>query len=214
MSEVPQTRWELGAEQNSGAGGYGAHFTELIESGADIEGEARLADTLVGRGARVLDAGAGIGRIGGALRARGHQVVAVEKDRDLIALAARFYPDLPMVEADILALSPELLTLAGHESEFDLIVLVGNVIVLAAPETEQRLMATLRDLLAPDGRILVGFHPVRAHGNARDYPVDEFAADAAAAGLTVLHRFGTYELHAAAEDYCVAVLIRRDGPGA
>jgi len=201
MSEVPLTRWELGEN-----GGYGARFSELIETGADIEGEARLADTLVGRGARILDAGAGIGRIGGALQARGHQVVAVEKDRDLIALAARFYPDLPMVEADILALSPELLDLAGHEADFDLIVLVGNVIVLAAPDTEQRLLATLRGLLAPGGRILVGFHPVRTHGNARDYPVDEFTADAAAAGLTVQHRFGTYELAPPADDYCVAVL--------
>lgn len=203
MSDVPLTRWELGEN-----GGYGAHFSELIESGADVEGEARLADTLVGRGAKVLDAGAGIGRIGGALQARGHQVIAVEKDRELIALAARFYPDLPMVEADILALSPELLELSGHESGFDLIVLVGNVIVLAAPDTEQRLLATLRGLLAPGGRILVGFHPVRMHGNARDYPVDEFIADAEAAGLTVQHRFGTYELAPPADDYCVAVLAR------
>lgn len=209
MSDVPLTRWELGEN-----GGYGAHFSELIETGADIEGEARLADTLVGRGARILDAGAGIGRIGGALQARGHQVVAAEKDRELIALAARYYPDLPMVEADILALSPELLELAGHESSFDLVVLVGNVIVLAAPDTEQRLLATLRDLLAPDGRILVGFHPVRTHGNARDYPVDEFTADAEAAGLSVQHRFGTYELAPPADDYCVAVLTRADGPTA
>src|SRR5205085_1265451 len=148
MTEVPKTRWELGAEQNSGSGGYGAHFSELIESGADIEGEARLADALLGRNARVLDAGAGIGRIGGALQARGHDVLAVEKDRELIALAARFYPDLPMVGSDILALSRDLLDEAGHSADFDLIVLVGNVIVLAAPETEQRMLATLRDLLA------------------------------------------------------------------
>ncbi len=208
MSDIPLTRWELSTEQNSGAGGYGAHFSELIESGADIEGEARLADALVSRGARILDAGAGIGRIGGALQARGHQVIAVEKDRDLIALAARFYPDLPMVEADILAVSPELLDLAGHSADFDLVVLVGNVIVLAAPDTEQRLLATLRDLLAPGGRILVGFHPIRMHGNARDYPVEEFTADVEAAGLKVQYRFGTYELAPPADDYCVAVLTR------
>jgi SAM-dependent methyltransferase len=204
MTEVPPTRWELGEN-----GGYGVHFSELIETGVDVEGEARLADTLVARGSRILDAGAGIGRIGGALMARGHDVVAVEKDPDLIERAARFYPTLPMVQSDILALSPELLEAAGQESQFDLIVLVGNVIVLLAPDTEQRALATLRALLADGGRILVGFHPVRTHGNARDYPVDEFVADVEAAGLTVQHRFGTYELAPPAEDYCVAVLTAR-----
>lgn len=202
-SEIPPTRWELGEPS-----GYGVEFSRLIENGADVEGEARLADTLVARGSRILDAGAGLGRIGGALLARGHDVVAVEKDPDLIERAARYFPNLPMVESDILALSPESLAAAGHRAEFDLIVLVGNVIVLAAPETEQRLLTVLRDLLAEGGRILVGFHPVRTHGNARDYPVEEFVADVEAAGLKVQHRFGTYELHPPAEDYLVAVLSR------
>lgn len=193
-AEIPPTRWELGEN-----GGYGVHFSELIETGVDVEGEARLADALVSRNARILDAGAGIGRIGGALLARGHDVVAVEKDPDLIARAARFYPDLQMIESDILALSGDL-------GKFDLIVLVGNVVVLLAPGTEQRALATLRGLLADGGRILVGFHPVRTHGNARDYPVEEFVADVEAAGLTVQHRFGTYELAPPADDYCVAVL--------
>ncbi|MGN6723393.1 MAG: hypothetical protein ACTHJM_12355, partial [Marmoricola sp.] len=84
----------------------------------------------------------------------------------------------------------------------------GNVIVLLAPDTEQRLLAGLRDLLAPGGRILVGFHPTNGHGSARPYPFDEFAADAVAVDLTVQHRFGTYELDPPAEDYVVAVLAR------
>ena len=204
MSEdLPKTRWELG-----GAGGYGAHFSQLIESGADVEGEARLADVLVTREARILDAGAGIGRIGGALQARGHDVLAVEKDPDLVRLAARFYPDLPMLESDILGLSRAMLADAGQSADFDLVVLVGNVIVLAAPDTEVRMLETLKGLLAEGGRILVGFHPVRVHGNARDYSFEEFTAHVEAAGLRVQHRFGTYELHPPAEDYVVAVLAR------
>jgi len=201
-SEIPPTRWELG-----GAGGYGEHFSGLIESGADVEGEARLADSLVSRGSRILDAGAGVGRIGGALLARGHDVVAVEKDPDLIDRAARYFPDLPMVASDILALSPESLAAAGHGTEFDLVVLVGNVIILGAPDTETRMLATLRDLLAPEGRILVGFHPKDSPASsARLYPFEDFAADVEAAGLTIQHRFGTYELHPPADDYVVAVL--------
>lgn len=199
--ELPPTRWELGE-----TGGFAAHFTELIEAGADVEGEARLADALLKRGAKVLDAGAGFGRIGAALQARGHQVVAAEKDADLVAMAAEHYPDLPVVATDILALTPDLLAEAGHPTEFDLIVLVGNVIVLLAPDTERRALATLAVLLAEGGRILVGFHPIHTHGNARDYPVDEFEADAAAVGLKVQHRFGSYELAPPGDDYCVAVL--------
>lgn len=201
--ELPPTRWELGE-----TGGFAAHFTELLEAGADVEGEARLADALLKRGARVLDAGAGFGRIGAALQARGHQVVAAEKDAHLVAMAAAHYPDLPMVATDILALTPDLLAEAGHPTEFDLIVLVGNVIVLLAPDTERRALATLAALLAEGGRILVGFHPIHTHGNARDYPVDEFEADAASVGLKLQHRFGSYELAPPGDDYCVAVLTR------
>jgi SAM-dependent methyltransferase len=204
MTDLPLTRWELGE-----TGGFAAHFTELIESGADIYGEARLADAILPRGARVLDAGAGFGRIGAALQARGHQVVAAEKDPGLVSMAAERSPDLPVVHTDILALTPELLAAAGHPTTYDLIVLVGNVIVLLAPDTEEQALATLRDLLADGGRILVGFHIVATHGGARDYPFEDFAADVDAAGLTVQHRFGTYELAPPAEDYVVAILARK-----
>ncbi|MCW2785447.1 MAG: ribosomal methyltransferase KsgA/Dim1 family protein, partial [Marmoricola sp.] len=147
--DLPRTRWELGETS-----GYAARFAALIESGQDVEGEARVADVLVGRHARILDAGAGMGRIGAALQARGHDVVAAEKDPELVAESRRRYPDLPVVESDLLALASTDLG-----APFDLVVLVGNVIVLLAPDTEQRLLGVLRDLLAPGGRILVGFHP-------------------------------------------------------
>jgi SAM-dependent methyltransferase len=200
---LPPTRWELGEN-----GGFAAHFTELIESGADIEGEARLADALLPRGATVLDAGAGFGRIGAALQARGHRVVAVETDPDLVAMAADLHPDLPVVRTDILALTPDLLASAGHPTTFDLVVLVGNVIVLLAPDTERRALSALAALLADGGRILVGFHPTRTHANARDYPVAEFVDDAEAVGLRVQHQFGSYDLAPASGEYCVAVLAR------
>jgi SAM-dependent methyltransferase len=192
--DLPPTRWELGDR-----GTYAERFARLIDDGADIEGEARLADTLVGRGSRILDAGAGIGRIGAALQARGHDVTAAEKDPVLVAESRRLYPGLPVIETDLLALDPGL-------GPFDLVVLVGNVIVLLAPDTERRLLSGLRDLLADGGRILVGFHPYGGHGSARDYSFDEFAADVAAAGLAVQHRFGTYELGPASDEYVVAVL--------
>jgi SAM-dependent methyltransferase len=204
MDEIPQTRWEL-----ADTDGYAERFARLIDDGVDVVGEARLADVLVGRGARILDAGAGMGRIGAELQRRGHTVVAAEKDPALVAAAAERYPDLPMVQTDLLALTPALLEERGG-ADFDLVVLVGNVIVLAAPDTEVRMLSTLRDLLAPTGRILVGFHPVDSPASsARPYPVEEFIEDAETAGLTVQHRYGTYELGPPSDEYVVAVLARR-----
>ncbi len=194
--EIPPTRWELGETS-----GYADRFAALIAEGKDVGGEARLADVLVPRGARILDAGSGMGRIGAALQARGHDVLAVEKDPALVSQSRRRYPGLPVVESDLLALTPGVV-----EPGFDLIVLVGNVIVLLAPDTERRLLAGLRALLTDGGRILVGFHPIHGHGSARDYPYDEFAADVAASGLVVQHRFGTYELGDPGDGYVVAIL--------
>jgi len=203
MSEkMPTTRWE-----SADTAGYAEHFAQLIADGADVVGEARLADALVSRGATILDAGAGMGRIGAELMARGHTVVAAEKDPALVAAAIKRYPELSVVETDLLDLSGALLSDAGLPDSFDLIVLVGNVIILAAPDTESRMLTTLRDLLAPGGRILVGFHPKDSPASsARAYAFEEFAADVATAGLKVQHRFGTYELAPPADDYVVAVL--------
>lgn len=203
MDDIPTTRWEL-----ADTDGYAERFAKLIADGVDVVGEARLADVLVRRGARILDAGAGTGRIGGELQRRGHTVVAAEKDPTLVVAAAERYPDLPVLQTDILALTPALLEAHGG-ADFDLVVLVGNVVVLAAPDTEVRMLRTLGGLLAPAGRILVGFHPVDSPASsARPYPVEEFVADVEAAGLHVQHRFGSYELDPPNDEYCVAVLTR------
>jgi 2-polyprenyl-3-methyl-5-hydroxy-6-metoxy-1,4-benzoquinol methylase len=205
-NDLPQTRWESEADPTQ----YADHFAQMIDDGIDVVGEARLADALVSRGATILDAGAGMGRIGGELQARGHTVVAAEKDPVLVSAASRRYPDLSVVETDLLALDSELLQAGGLPDSFDLIVLVGNVIILAAPDTESRMLATLGKLLAPEGRILVGFHPKDSPASsARVYPFEDFAAHVAAAGLTVQHRFSTYELAPPAEDYVVALLTAR-----
>ncbi|MEI2820621.1 MAG: hypothetical protein V9E81_10605 [Marmoricola sp.] len=60
------TRWEDVPNR-----GYGPKFGELIREGADVDGEARLADALITRHSTVLDAGSGMGRVAAALVARG-----------------------------------------------------------------------------------------------------------------------------------------------
>ena len=200
---APSTRWARGGEDNHG---YGETFGRLVADGVDVDGEARLADVLCPRGARVLDAGAGMGRVGAALAARGHHVLAVEPDPALAAQARRTFPDLPLLELDLLDLDAAALRAAGAPNAFDLVVAVGNVMIFLAEGTEVAALAQVAGLLAPGGRVLLGFHPADGPTTSRDYPPETFVADAGAAGLRVDARFGSYELHPPAEGYAVWVL--------
>ncbi len=209
---MAETRWEQARaeERAAGQGGYGAHFARLIAEGADIEGEARLADVLVQRGGWILDAGSGMGRVGGALAARGHRVVGVDFDPEILDQSRRTFPDLPLVDSRLDELTSEKLTTAGHPAAYDLIVCVGNVMILLAPDTERTVLATLAGLLAPDGRMLVGFALTGAPaGASREYPADEFVTDAAAAGLAVESRFATYDLRPFTDQSTYAVHVLR-----
>ncbi|PVG84634.1 class I SAM-dependent methyltransferase [Nocardioides gansuensis] len=198
---TPPTRWELAGEGNRG---YGEHFAALVAQGADVDGEARLADALVPRGARILDVGSGMGRIAASLRRRGHEVVATEPDLELRAQSGRTYPDLEVLPHEALALDP------GEVGRFDLVVVVGNVMIYLGEGTERTVLARLRELLAPGGRILAGFHLTAVKNGSRSYPAEEFVADCAAAGLRVEHRFGSYELHQPNDEYAVWVLSAAD----
>lgn len=209
--QTPPTRWEQSAP---GEHDYARRFRALKDQGVDIVGEARLADALVPRGARILDAGSGMGRIGAALHDAGHIVWAVEKDPDLVRQSRELYPDLPVLESDLLALSPALLESAGAPAAYDLVVLVGNVLVLGAEDAEVRMLRTLGALLAPGGRILVGFHLQGGPARRRHYTPEEFEDDVTAAGLQLQHRFGGYDLAPPGSDYLVAVLTSpAGGPG-
>jgi SAM-dependent methyltransferase len=204
MTDVPQNRWERVAAEMT----YAQVFEDLIAKGEDIDGEARLADVLAPRNARILDAGAGVGRVAAALARRGHDVTAVEKDPDLVARSRRLFPDVPMVAADILELSPTMLEGHDRPSSYDVIVVVGNVMIYLAEDTETRALTILRDLLAPGGRVLVGFNPVKGPRFSRDYPVVDFRTHVAAAGLAVQREFGGYDLIPPHDGYLVSVLHR------
>jgi SAM-dependent methyltransferase len=203
--DLPVTRWELAGEGNQG---YAAKFTELIESGQDIDGEARLADVLVERAATILDAGSGLGRVGAALMRRGHTVIGVEKDRYLVSRCHELFPDLRVIESDILGIDHALLASHGAPTSYDLVVLVGNVLVLGAEGEEVRMLRTLGSLLADDGRILAGFHLVGGPVSGREYTWPEFESEVAEAGLRVQHHFGGYDLRPPDDQYVVAVLTR------
>ena len=203
MTDAPPSRWELGGERNSG---YGRRFAELVESGADVDGEARLADALVPRQARILDAGSGMGRVAAYLHGRGHRVVAAEPDPVLVAQSHRTYPDVAVLPHGILGLTPEVLAASGGPTEFDLVVCVGNVITFVAEGTEVAVLRRLGALLAPGGRLLVGFHLQDGPHTARKVTPEQFATEVAAAGLRVDHRFGGYDLRPVDDLYAVWIL--------
>jgi SAM-dependent methyltransferase len=211
---VAETRWEQARfrERAAGEGGYGAHFARLIAERVDVEGEARLADALAPRGARILDAGSGMGRVDAALVARGHHVVGVDFDPELLDQSRRTFPDLPLFDSRLDELTPERLSDAGFPTAYEVIVCVGNVMILLAPDTERTVLGNLAVLLAPQGRLVVGFNLFGAPGGtSREYPVDEFVADCASAGLEVEARFASYDLRPFADgsEYVVHLLRRR-----
>jgi SAM-dependent methyltransferase len=210
VTDLPPTRWEGPSDVGRG---FGRHFADLIASGADVEGEARLADALAPRAARILDAGSGMGRVGAALRARGHDAYGVDLDAGLVEQSRATYPALPVAQARLEQLDAAFLAGHGMPATYDLVVCVGNVMVLLAEGSERAVLAAFRGILAPGGRVLAGFSLIGGPPRSRVYPADEFEADVAAAGLVVESRFATFDLRPFGpdDDFGVWVLSRSIG---
>ncbi|MEV4765057.1 class I SAM-dependent methyltransferase [Micromonospora taraxaci] len=193
------TRWatDTGPEHSQW---YIDRFRKLAAEGADLAGEARLVDTLVEPGSRILDAGSGTGRVGAALAQRGHTVVGVDADPALVAAARADYPGPTWLVADLAELD---LPALGETEPFDAAVLAGNVLAFVAVGTEPEVLRRVAGHLRPDGVLTVGF------GTERGYPLTAFDADAVAAGLRVEHRFATWDLRPWRDDAPFAVTVLR-----
>lgn len=163
---------------------YVERFRTLATEGADLAGEARLIDAIAAPASRILDAGCGPGRVGAVLHDRGHTVVGVDVDPVLIEAAELDHPG-PRWSVGNLA---ELDLGPLGEEPFDLAVMAGNVLLFVAPGTEQDVLGSLRRAVRPGGRIVTGF------ATDREYALETFDADVAAAGLVVEQRFATWDL--------------------
>jgi SAM-dependent methyltransferase len=175
---------------------YIERFRRLAAEGQDLDGEARLLDALLDRGSRVLDAGCGPGRVGAALHARGHTVVGVDVDEELIEAARTDYPGPRWIVADLARLHLD-------EPPFDAAVLAGNVMVFLAPGSERQVIERVAAHVRPDGVVVAGF------ATDREYTVAAFDRDCAEAGLILEHRFATWDLRPWRDDASWAVTILR-----
>lgn len=179
---------------------YVERFRRMARAGDDLGGEARFVDAMVPRRARILDAGCGPGRVGGALAEAGHDVVGVDVDPLLIQAARQDHPGPRWLVGDLAELD---LPARGITVPFDAVVCVGNVVPFLAPGTRREVLRRFRSHLAPHGRAVIGF------ASGRDYEFGEFSEDAGAAGFEVDLRLSTWDLRPFTDDSTFLVALLR-----
>ena len=178
---------------------YIERFRAMARAGDDLAGEARFVDAMAPRGARILDAGCGPGRLGGYLASVGHDVVGVDVDPALIEAAEQDYPGPRWLVGDLAELD---LPARGIAEPFDVIVSAGNVMAFLAPSTRVQVLSRLRAHVAADGRAAIGF------GAYREYEFADFLNDAADAGFAPDLLLSTWDMRPFTDDseFLVALL--------
>jgi SAM-dependent methyltransferase len=178
---------------------YIERFRAMARAGDDLAGEARFVDAMAPRGARILDAGCGPGRLGGYLAKAGHDVVGVDVDPALIEAAKQDYPGPRWLVGDLAELD---LPSRGIAEPFDVIVSAGNVMTFLAPSTRVHVLSRLRAHVADDGRAAIGF------GAYREYEFDDFLNDAVDAGFAPDLLLSTWDMRPFTDgsDFLVALL--------
>ena len=196
MTSLP--RWFTDTDEGHSQA-YVDQMRSLAAEGEDLAGEARLVDAMVRPRSRILDAGCGPGRVGAALFARGHNVVGVDVDPELIAAAREDHPGPVWLMADLASLD---LASMGEPEPFDAIVVAGNVLAFVAPDTEVQVLKRLAAHLVPSGFVIAGFHTER-------YDIAEFDRHLAEACFVLEHRFATWDLRPWKMDADFAVSVLR-----
>ncbi len=211
--------WLLATGGTAGPG-YAARFAARAAAGDDLHGEARRVDALlrargpVGRGADVLDAGCGTGRVAIRLAELGYGVVGVDLDASMLDEARAAAPHLRWVHAD--------LTDLVLDDPVDLVVAAGNLWPLLTPGTHARVVARLAAHLRPGGLLVAGFgldaeHVPLTMPDGVAFPgLDAWDDATRAAGLELVTRTADWEGHqpytGGGSGYAVSVHTTREEP--
>jgi SAM-dependent methyltransferase len=156
---------------------YQRRFDELAAAGTHVHGEADFVTAFAPRS--VLDAGCGTGRVAIELDRRGVEVVGVDTDESMLAAARRRAPSVTWVRCDLTQLE------LGRR--FGVVVMAGNVPLFTPPGTTAALVAGCARHVDEDGVLVAGF------SLDRGYPLEQYDAEAAAAGLHVVERYATWD---------------------
>jgi SAM-dependent methyltransferase len=187
---------------------YDRRFEELAASGQDMHGEAALVDSYANGHMSVLDAGCGTGRVAIELHRRGHDVVGVDLDPDMLGVARRKDPSLSWVQGDLS--DPALLGGAGVGRQFEAVVLAGNVLIFVTPGTEGAVLANVARLLVPGGRAIAGYSLHRGSGSSSSgFGVAQHDDLARAHGLELEDRWSTWGRESFGPDSTYAVSVHR-----
>lgn len=196
--------WLADLRENPGkSADYAERWRRIAAEGKDVDGEARLVDAMVPRGATILDAGCGTGRVAGYLAERGHDVWGVDLDPALVEVARADHPGARFQCQNLAELS--LVDTAGRTLEFDVVVSAGNVMAFLAGAERGATLRRIRAHLASAGRAVIGY----GSGPGQNWAFDDFVRDAAANGLELQARFSTWELHPANDAFFVGIFERR-----
>ena len=78
-------------------------------------------------------------------------MVGIDSDAAMLDTARTKAPELTWVHADLVDAD------AAVDTEFDIVVAAGNVMIFLTPGTERAVVGQLADRLAPDGLLVSGF---------------------------------------------------------
>ncbi|HLI28978.1 MAG TPA: class I SAM-dependent methyltransferase [Chloroflexota bacterium] len=171
----PVRWWERGGNRGEA---YEAALEARVAAGEYLHGEADFVEALGVRA--VLDAGCGTGRVARELARRGLDVVGVDIDPEMLAVARRKAPDLDWRLGDLATIQ------LGRT--FDAVLLAGNTMIFLAPGTEGAVLANLARHLRPGGLLIAGFQLFPG-----SLTVARYDALAAAAGLQLVERWATWD---------------------
>lgn len=169
------TRWRQRVDLEA----YDRRFEERAEAGENIHGEADLVSRLcVPSAGPLLDAGCGTGRIAVELSRRGFEVVGVDNDPDMLAIARPKSDVISWIESDLATIR--------LERQFANIVMAGNIPVYVRPESRRQVVTVLVEHLLPGGLLICG------SGSDATFTPPLFRQWCEEAGLAVQDQYATW----------------------